>query len=46
MNTEEVYKGCNLIGEIDTYLQGFGFQRVAQHIYTELGWGDAFYMKK
>jgi len=46
VNTEEVYKGCNLIGEIDTYLQGFGFQRVAQHIYTELGWGDAFYMKK
>ncbi len=45
VNTEEVYKGCNLIGEIDTYLQGFGFERVAQHIYTEYGWGDAFYIK-
>ena len=46
VNTEEVYKGCNLIGEIDLYLHGFGFQRVTQHIYTEYGWGDAFYMKK
>jgi len=46
VNTEEVYKGCNLIGEIDDYLRGFGFNRVAQHIYTQFGWGDAFYIKK
>jgi FkbM family methyltransferase len=46
VNTEEVYKDCNLIGEIDEYLAGFGFTRVAQQIYTEFGWGDAFYMKK
>ena len=46
VNTEEVYKGCNLIGEIDEYLKGFGFVRVAQQIYKEFGWGDAFYMKK
>ena len=46
VNTEEVYKGCNLIGEIDDYLRGFGFVRVAQQIYKEFGWGDAFYMKK
>jgi len=46
VNTEEVYKGCNLIGEIDTYLTGFGFTRVAQKIYADCGWGDAFYMKK
>ena len=45
VNTEEVYKGCNLIGEIDTYLSGFGFQRVAQNILKQFGWGDAFYMK-
>jgi len=45
VNIEEVYKGCNLIGEIDEYLRRFGFQRVAQHIYTEYGWGDAFYIK-
>ena len=46
VNTEEVYKGCNLIGEIDAYLKGLGFVRVAQKIYSEYGWGDAFYMKK
>ena len=46
VNIEEVYKGCNLIGEIDEYLRRFGFERVAQHIYNDLGWGDAFYMKK
>lgn len=46
VNIEEVYKGCNLIGEIDDYLRGFGFERVTQSIYTDLGWGDAFYMKK
>jgi FkbM family methyltransferase len=44
VNTEEVYKGCDLIGEIDDYLRGFGFNRVAQHIRAD-GWGDAFYIK-
>ena len=46
VNTEEVYKGCDLIGETDDYLKGFGFVRVAQQIYKEYGWGDAFYMKQ
>jgi FkbM family methyltransferase len=46
VNIEEVYKGCNLINEIDNYLQGFGFVRVAQKIYSDLGWGDAFYIKQ
>ena len=46
VNTEQVYKDCNLIGEIDDYLHEFGFVRVAQQIYKEYGWGDAFYMKK
>ena len=46
VNIQEVYKGCNLIGELDDYLRRFGFERVAQQIYTDLGWGDAFYMKK
>ena len=46
VNTEEVYKGCNLIGEIDDYLRGFGFNRVAQYIYSQYGWGDAFYIKQ
>lgn len=45
VNTEEVYKGCNLIGEIDDYLRRLGFERVVQHV-TDAGWGDAFYMRK
>ena len=45
VNIEEVYKGCNLMSEIDEYLSNFGFKRVTQRIYTQYGWGDAFYMK-
>lgn len=45
VNTEQVYKGCDEINEIDQYLNNFGFKRVAQHIYKEYGWGDAFYIK-
>jgi FkbM family methyltransferase len=45
VNTEHVYKNCNLIGEIDEYLSKFGFTRMDQVIYKEYGWGDAFYMK-
>tara|TARA_Y100000768_G_scaffold269926_1_gene206388 strand:+ start:272 stop:898 length:627 start_codon:yes stop_codon:yes gene_type:complete len=45
VNIEEVYKNCNMMNEIDTYLSQYGFKRVAQRIYTEYGWGDAFYMK-
>ena len=45
VNTEQVYKDCNLIGEIDEYLKLHGFTRVTQYIYSDLGWGDAFYMK-
>ena len=45
VNIEEVYKNCNMMNEIDSYLSKFGFKRVAQRIYTQFGWGDAFYMK-
>ena len=45
VNTEQVYKGCNLIGEIDEYLKQFGFVRVVEKIYKQFGWGDAFYIK-
>ena len=45
VNIEEVYKECNMMHEIDSYLLRFGFKRVSQRIYTEYGWGDAFYMK-
>ena len=45
VNTEEVYKGCCKMEELDVFLEPHGFKRVAQHIYKNLGWGDAFYMK-
>lgn len=46
VNTEYVYKDCNLINEIDDYLKTFGFTRAATKIYEEYGWGDAFYIKQ
>jgi FkbM family methyltransferase len=44
VNTEQVYKGCAQMSEIDEYLSTFGFQRAATHI-LQYGWGDAFYIK-
>jgi FkbM family methyltransferase len=45
VNIEEVYKNCDQMNELDSYLNKFGFKRVTQYIYTQYGWGDAFYMK-
>lgn len=45
VNTEYVYKDCNLVGEIDTYLQPHGFKRVCTKMCGNFGWGDAFYVK-
>ena len=44
VNTEEVYKGCALLSEIDAYVESFGFKRVRTEI-TPYGWGDALYLK-
>jgi len=44
VNTEEVYKGCAKIEELDTFLGDHGFTRVMTDI-TEAGWGDAIYLK-
>lgn len=44
VNTEEVYKGCALIEEIDEFLLRYNFKRVLTKI-TEFGWGDALYIK-
>jgi FkbM family methyltransferase len=44
VNIEEVYKGCDQISELDSYLGTFGFKRVDTHIVPQ-GWGDAFYMR-
>lgn len=45
VNTEYVYKGCNLVGEIDEYLKQHGFIRVCTKMCCNFGWGDAFYIK-
>jgi FkbM family methyltransferase len=45
VNTEQVYKGCDEITDIDEYLDKFGFKRATAKIYDRLGWGDAFYIK-
>lgn len=45
VNTEKVYKDCGLLSEIDEYLKGNGFVRVACQMWGNCGWGDAFYMR-
>lgn len=45
VNKEELYKGCALVGEIDTYMLGFGFKRVETKWCGNTGWGDALYIK-
>jgi hypothetical protein len=44
VNTEEVYKGCAKMDEIDTFLGTHGFKRVLTNI-TSYGWGDALYIR-
>uniref|UniRef100_A0A6C0LRU2 Methyltransferase FkbM domain-containing protein n=1 Tax=viral metagenome TaxID=1070528 RepID=A0A6C0LRU2_9ZZZZ len=44
VNEKELYKGCALIGEIDTFLSQYNFKRVITNI-TVHGWGDAMYIK-
>lgn len=45
VNTEEVYKNCDLMINIDEYLSNFGFIRVATKVLDQYGWGDAFYIR-
>lgn len=45
VNTEEVYKGCDQMKDIDAFLAEHGFGRVEQNIYEQFGWGDAFYIR-
>lgn len=44
VNTEEVYKGCGLMSEIDLFLSKKGFLRVLTQI-TSANWGDALYVR-
>ena len=45
VNERQLYKGCALIGEIDSFLSHYGFRRVKTDI-TKHGWGDALYIKR
>ena len=45
VNTEQVYKDCAQLDEIDTFLKSHGFDRVETRIYKQFGWGDALYMR-
>jgi FkbM family methyltransferase len=45
VNTEEVYKGCCLLQELDEYLKQFRLIRVALKICENYGWGDALYIR-
>jgi len=44
VNSDYVYKDCNLIEELDEYLQKYNFKRV-ETSWTECKWGDALYIK-
>jgi FkbM family methyltransferase len=46
VNTEEVYKGCAIMHEIDSFLWNFGFMRVCEAFPYGKAWGDALYIKQ
>ena len=45
INTSDVYKNCANAADLDRFLGGFGFRRVATKE-TDQGWGDALYSRK
>ena len=45
VNEKELYENCALIGQIDCFLQEYGFVRVRTEM-THHGWGDALYLNK
>ena len=45
VNRDEVYESCPMIEDIDLYLEGFGFERLAVEWQSE-SWGDAIYVKR
>lgn len=46
VNTGEVYKGCGKLGELDLCLSEAGFDRIHVHIYDNLFYGDAVYLRR
>ena len=45
VNSDYVYEGCSLVGEIDDYLSQYGFKRVETKWHENCNWGDAFYIR-
>jgi FkbM family methyltransferase len=45
VNENELYEGGCFVGELDEFLNQFGFQRVETKM-LEFGWGDAVYIRK
>lgn len=46
VNAKPLYEGCALIGEIDAFLETFGFYRADTYWFSATaGWGDAIYKK-
>lgn len=44
VNTQEVYKGCGLLPDLDVFLESKGFKREMISM-TDAGWGDALYVR-
>ena len=44
VNTQEVYKGCGILKDLNDFLHERGFLRVAIKL-TDMGWGDALYLR-
>ena len=45
VNTEDVYRGCTKLHELDAHLAERGFTRVATEIVPGQGWGDALWVR-
>jgi len=45
VNIEEVYKNCDQMADLTTYLAEHNFRLADARIYKQFGWGDAFYIK-
>lgn len=44
VNSDTLYKGAPVIGDIDAFLSAHGFNRIMT-VWTHACWGDAFYLK-
>lgn len=44
VNKEELYEGCDIVDDIDSFLIQYGFVRV-ETCWTHAGWGDSLYIK-